>query len=62
MLVVYGIYAYPIKIDYEINTIRTVLGDNTENNDTKVNLIFRGYRSRKLLLPDKFKGSNNLFQ
>jgi len=53
----YGLYSLPIKVDYEINTIRTVLGDNKENHDMKVKLTFRGYRSRKLLLPDKFKGS-----
>lgn len=54
---VYGIYTLPIKVEYEIDTIRTVLGDDKENHDMMVKLTFRGYRSRKLLLPDKFKGS-----
>lgn len=57
LLVVYAIYLIPIKVNYEINTIGTILGENNDNNELNVNLTFKGYRSRKIFSSDNFKGS-----
>jgi|GEM_PF-1479128 len=54
---IYLIYTSPVKVVYEINTIRTVLGENAENHDMSVVLTFKGYRSRSIFSPDKFMGS-----